>query len=96
MTKAIGYAANNSLFDLHPHAFERAEPGSQDVQIDVLYCGVCHSDLHQVKNDWGNTVYPCMPGHEVVGRVSRVGAGVTRFKVGDVVSIEDACGNTGS
>ncbi len=69
--------------------------GEKEVEIQVLYCGVCHSDIHQVKNEWHNTVYPCMPGHEVVGRVTRIGSGVTRHKVGDLVGVGcmiDSCG----
>ena len=87
MIKALGYAAKHSFSRLKPLAFEREEPGTTEVAIDVLYCGVCHSDVHQTENDWGNTVYPCMPGHEVVGRVSAVGASVTRHKVGDLVGV---------
>lgn len=87
MIKALGYAAKHSFSRLKPLAFEREEPGITEVAIDVLYCGVCHSDVHQAENDWGNTVYPCMPGHEVVGRVSAVGASVTRHKVGDLVGV---------
>ncbi len=87
MIKALGYAAKHSFSRLKPLAFERTEAGPSEVQIDVLYCGVCHSDIHQVENDWGNTVYPCMPGHEIVGRVAAVGAGVTRHAVGDLVGV---------
>lgn len=85
--KAIGYAAAHSFSRLKPISFERDEAGPNEVEIDVLYCGVCHSDIHQCENDWGNTVYPCMPGHEIVGRVTRAGAGVTRHKVGDLVGV---------
>ena len=63
MIKAIGYAAKNKTELLQPFYFERLEPGLQDVQIDILYCGVCHSDLHQVRDEWHNTIYPCLPGH---------------------------------
>jgi uncharacterized zinc-type alcohol dehydrogenase-like protein len=87
MIAAIGYAAHGAHDKLKPFRFERDEPSDKDVLIDVLYCGVCHSDIHQVKNEWHNTVYPCLPGHEVVGRVARMGAGVTRFKVGDIVGV---------
>ena len=87
MIKALGYAAKHSFSRLKPLAFERAEAGPDEVQIDVLYCGVCHSDIHQVENDWGNTVYPCMPGHEIIGRITEVGAAVTRHKVGDLVGV---------
>lgn len=87
MIKAFGYAANHSFTSLKPLAFERDEPKPNEIEIDVLYCGVCHSDVHQVKNEWGNTVYPCMPGHEIVGRVKTAGSGVTRHKVGDLVGV---------
>ncbi len=87
MTQAIGYAAKHSFSRLKPMTFERDEPKANEVAIEVLFCGVCHSDIHQVKNEWSNTVYPCMPGHEVVGRVTRAGASVTRHKVGDLVGV---------
>ena len=87
MIKAIGYAAHHSFSSLKPLAFERAEAGPDEVEIDILYCGVCHSDIHQCANDWGNSVYPCMPGHEIVGRVRRVGADVTTHKAGDLVGV---------
>jgi len=87
MIKSHGYAASHSFTRLKPMAFERDEPGANEVLIDVLFCGVCHSDIHQVKNEWSNTVYPCIPGHEVVGRVARVGGSVTRHKVGDMVGV---------
>lgn len=87
MIKAMGYAAHHSFTDLKPLAFERDEAGAGEVEIDVLFCGVCHSDIHQVKNEWSNTVYPCMPGHEIVGRVTAVGQGVTRHAVGDLVGV---------
>ena len=87
MTKAIGYAANHSFSRLKPLEFDRAEPKANEVDIEVMFCGVCHSDIHQVKNEWSNTVYPCMPGHEIVGRVTRVGGSVSRHKVGDLVGV---------
>ncbi len=94
--KAKGYGASGSILStLKPMDFEREAPKNDQVLIDVLYCGVCHSDLHQVKNDWGNTVYPCVPGHEIVGKVIEAGSGVTKFKVGDVVGVGcmiDSCG----
>ncbi len=65
----------------------RREPGSLDVEIEILYCGVCHSDLHQARNEWHNTIYPCVPGHEIVGRVTRVGSDVTKFKPGDLSAV---------
>jgi uncharacterized zinc-type alcohol dehydrogenase-like protein len=85
--KSRGYAAKHSFSSLRLFDFEREEAGPNEVEIAVMYCGVCHSDIHQVKNEWSNTVYPCMPGHEVVGKVTKVGAGVTRHAVGDVVGV---------
>ncbi|UAK25727.1 NAD(P)-dependent alcohol dehydrogenase [Sphingomonas nostoxanthinifaciens] len=85
--KAMGYAAQHSFSRLKPMKFEREEAGPREVEIEVLYCGVCHSDVHQCENDWANTVYPCMPGHEVVGRVTRVGSGVSLHKGGDLVGV---------
>jgi len=87
MIKALGYATKHSFTGLKPLAFEREEAGPSEVEIEVLYCGVCHSDIHQAENDWGNTVYPCMPGHEIVGRVTKTGSSVTRHKVGDLVGV---------
>lgn len=87
MIKAIGYATKHSFSRLKPLSFERAPAGIGEVEIEVLYCGVCHSDIHQCENDWGNTVYPCMPGHEIIGRVTTIGSGVTRHKVGDLVGV---------
>jgi uncharacterized zinc-type alcohol dehydrogenase-like protein len=87
MIQAIGYAAKHSYSRLKSLRFEREEAGPHDIEIDVMFCGVCHSDIHQVKNEWSNTVYPCMPGHEVVGRVARTGAHVTRHAVGDIVGV---------
>ncbi len=87
MIKSVGYAAKHSFSSLKPLEFEREEAKANEVEIEVLYCGVCHSDIHQVKNEWSNTVYPCMPGHEVVGRVKNVGSSVTRHKAGDLVGV---------
>ena len=87
MIKALGYAAKHSFSRLRPMQFDREEAGANEVEIEVMFCGVCHSDIHQVKNEWSNTVYPCMPGHEVVGRVTRAGESVTRHKVGDLVGV---------
>lgn len=72
---------------LEPLQIERRAPGAHDVQIDIAYCGVCHSDLHTVRAEWAGTVYPCVPGHEIVGRVSAVGGAVDGFKVGDLVGV---------
>ena len=87
MIKAIGYATKHSYSRLKPFEFEREEAGPNEIEMDILFCGVCHSDIHQAKNEWSNTVYPCMPGHEVVGRVTKVGASVSRHKVGDMVGV---------
>ncbi len=86
MIQALGYAAKHSFSRLKPMAFERDDPKPGEVQIEVLFCGVCHSDIHQVKNEWGNTVYPCMPGHEIVGRVTKAADG-GRHRVGDLVGV---------
>lgn len=85
--KAKGYASKHSFTSLKPFEFERDEPKPNELVIDILYCGVCHSDIHQVKNEWKNTVYPCMPGHEIVGRVRATGGAVTRHAVGDIVGV---------
>jgi len=100
-TKAYGAKASliDSMSRLSRMDIERAAPKADEVLIDVLYCGVCHSDLHQVRNDWANTVYPCIPGHEVVGKVAQVGSAVTKFKVGDTVGVGcmiDSCGQCSS
>ena len=93
--KAVGYAAKHSFSNLKRFEFERTAAKADEVEMEVLYCGVCHSDIHQVKNEWSNTVYPCLPGHEVVGRITRVGAAVTKHAVGDIVGVGcmiDSCG----
>lgn len=85
--KVLGYAAQSAKVPLAPFEFEQREAREDDVVIDVMYCGVCHSDLHQARNDWGFSTYPLVPGHEVVGRVAKVGKNVTQFKVGDYAGI---------
>ncbi|MFL9812129.1 NAD(P)-dependent alcohol dehydrogenase [Stutzerimonas sp. VN223-3] len=87
MSKAIGYAAVDPSTPLAPYAFSRRAVGPNDVQIDILYCGVCHSDLHTARNEWNNTLYPSVPGHEIVGRVTAVGASVKGFKIGDIAGV---------
>ncbi|PPU92014.1 NAD(P)-dependent alcohol dehydrogenase [Xanthomonas albilineans] len=87
MSQANGYAALASDQPLIPYAFERRVVGAQDVRIEILYCGVCHSDLHTARNEWHNTQYPSVPGHEIVGRVTAVGHQVDGFKVGDLAGV---------
>ncbi|XP_009609570.1 8-hydroxygeraniol dehydrogenase-like isoform X2 [Nicotiana tomentosiformis] len=85
--KAFGWAARDISGVLSPFNFSRRETGEKDVQFKVMYCGICHSDLHQLKNEWGNSKYPIVPGHEVVGVVTEVGSKVQKFKVGDKVGV---------
>jgi len=85
--KTNAYAAQNATNPLAPFNFQRRDVGQHDVQIEILYCGVCHSDLHTVRNEWQNTTYPCVPGHEIVGRVVKVGAHVKKFKEGDTAGV---------
>lgn len=87
MLNAFGYAAKNAADALVPFQFQRDKPGEQDVLIEITHCGVCHTDLHRVRNDWGGGYYPMVPGHEIVGMVSAVGVGVTRFRPGDRVGV---------
>ena len=84
-TEAYGAYAGDK--PLEPMSIERRQPGARDVQIEIAYCGVCHSDLHQVRSEWGGTLYPCVPGHEIVGHVTAVGNDVAKFKVGDTVGV---------
>ena len=87
MMKTNGYAAPSAGAPLEPFSFERREPGPRDVLIEIQYCGVCHSDIHQVRDEWGGSIYPMVPGHEIVGRVARVGAEVSGFKEGDLAGV---------
>lgn len=94
MIPAKAYAAQDAQTDLAPWSFERREVGPHDVQFDILFCGVCHSDLHQIKNDWFPGIFPMVPGHEIVGRVIKVGDHVKNFKVGDLAGtgcMVDSC-----
>jgi uncharacterized zinc-type alcohol dehydrogenase-like protein len=87
MIQTKAYAAQTPDTDLAPWTFERRDVGAHDVQIDIAFCGVCHSDYHQIKNDWFPGIFPMVPGHEIVGRISQVGAHVKKFKVGDLVGV---------
>jgi uncharacterized zinc-type alcohol dehydrogenase-like protein len=90
MYNAKAYAAASATSPLAPTTIARRDPTEHDVQIEILFCGICHSDLHHVRNEWGSlmpTVYPCVPGHEIVGRVTKVGSAVTRFKPGDLAAV---------
>ena len=99
MTRTRAYAAFSPKDPLGPHTIERRDPGPNDVEIDILFCGICHSDIHQVRDEWGGSTYPMVPGHEIVGRVTRVGAAVTRFERGDLAGVGcmvDSCRTCGS
>ncbi|PPD39857.1 MAG: hydroxyacid dehydrogenase [Methylobacter sp.] len=87
MYPSLGYAAHTHTSPLVPFQFKRRELLPTDVHIDILYCGVCHSDIHQVRNEWGNASFPMVPGHEIVGKVINIGSAVSRFKVGDTVGV---------
>jgi uncharacterized zinc-type alcohol dehydrogenase-like protein len=87
MAQTPAYAAPSAKAPLVPHSVPRRDPGPHDVQIDILYCGVCHSDVHQVHDEWGGAIFPMVPGHEIVGRVTKVGASVSKFKVGDLAGV---------
>jgi uncharacterized zinc-type alcohol dehydrogenase-like protein len=92
--QVCGYAAQHAKASLTPYSFERRKPQDNDVMIDIQYSGICHSDIHQVNNEWGGSIFPMVPGHEIVGIVSEVGTKVTRFKVGDraaVGNFVDSC-----
>jgi uncharacterized zinc-type alcohol dehydrogenase-like protein len=87
MVKSHGYAAHDAKSPLVPFHFDRRDPGPEDVVIDIEYCGICHSDIHQVRDEWGGSLFPMVPGHEIVGRVTEVGSAVTKFKVGDLAGV---------
>ncbi|WP_095157347.1 NAD(P)-dependent alcohol dehydrogenase [Pseudomonas sp. Irchel 3E13] len=87
MYKAIGYAAQSASAPLAPMTFDRRSPRPNDVVIDILYCGVCHSDIHQARNEWGIAVYPLMPGHEIIGRVRATGSAASKYQPGDLVGV---------
>ena len=99
MLASRGYAAEQARAPLAPFTFERRTPGPTDIQIEIAYCGVCHSDLHQVRDEWGGAIFPMVPGHEIVGRVSAVGSAVTKFEVGSLAGVGclvDSCRGCGS
>src|SRR6266571_2244440 len=88
MTKRTpAYGAREAKAPVAPMTIERRDPGPHDVEMEILYCGICHSDVHQVKDDWGNTHFPVVPGHEVVGRVVSQGASASHFREGDLVGV---------
>src|SRR5438045_971238 len=90
MHNAKAYSAASATSPLASTTIARRDPTEHDVQIEILYCGICHSDLHQVRNEWSGvmpTVYPCVPGHEIVGRVTKAGSAVTKFKHGDLAAV---------
>src|SRR6202035_4557119 len=90
----FGYAAQDAKSALVPFSFERREPRPNDVVVEIAYSGICHSDIHQARNEWGGSIYPLVPGHEIVGRVTAVGSAVTKFKAGDLAAvgvIVDSC-----
>ena len=87
MYDAKAYSAVDPSSPMAPATIARRDPSERDVQIEILFCGICHSDLHQVRNEWRNTIYPLVPGHEIVGRVSKVGAAVTKYQPGDLVAV---------
>src|SRR2546421_568231 len=87
MYSTKGYAARSKTSPLSPFSFDRRDPGPTDVQIDILFCGVCHSDIHTARGEWGGTKYPCVPGHEIVGRVVKVGRGAKKFSEGELAAV---------
>lgn len=87
MFTCVGYAASSATTPLAPFTFQRRDCGPLDVQIDITHCGICHSDIHTVRSEWGPASYPCVPGHEIIGRVAAVGVDVTRFKLGELVGV---------
>ncbi len=99
MSSTVAFAAFNATSPFAPFHLDRREPGAGDVEIDIQYCGVCHSDLHTARGEWTGTVYPCVPGHEIVGRVTRVGSAVKGFEVGGLAAVGcmvDSCGECAS
>jgi uncharacterized zinc-type alcohol dehydrogenase-like protein len=96
MIPTKSYAVQNAGETLSPFDIERRSPGPHDVEIDIMYCGVCHTDIHLINNDWGISIYPMVPGHEIIGRIVNVGNHVTKFKSGDIAGVGclvDSCRN---
>jgi alcohol dehydrogenase (NADP+) len=96
--KVQGYAAHQAKAPLNPYSFERREPHNHDVVIDIQYCGICHTDIHQVRDEWGASTFPMVPGHEIAGVVTGIGPKVTRYKMGDRVAVGcfvDSCRKCG-
>src|SRR5271163_135824 len=87
MIATRGYAFHSATTSAVPFQFARRDPGANDIAIDIQFCGICHSDVHQARNEWGNAMYPMVPGHEIVGTVSAVGSAVKKFKVGDTAAV---------
>jgi uncharacterized zinc-type alcohol dehydrogenase-like protein len=87
MIKAFGFAAHNTSGKISPFEFTRREPRANEILIEIDFCGICHSDIHQVKNEWQNAVYPMVPGHEIVGHITKIGSSVTKFKIGDLAGV---------
>ncbi|HTC00168.1 MAG TPA: NAD(P)-dependent alcohol dehydrogenase [Ferruginibacter sp.] len=87
MSSVNAYAAQSATSPIAPFNIERREVGPHDVQIEILYCGVCHSDIHQARNEWGGSIFPMVPGHEIVGRITKIGAHVKNFKIGELAGI---------
>ena len=88
MTKVFSYAAKSATDKLEPLVIERREVGIDDIQVQILYCGVCHSDIHMTRDEWGfNSIYPMVPGHEIIGTVTKIGTGVTGYNIGDLVGV---------
>ncbi len=99
MIKSQGYAVKTAGANLVPFQFERREPAENEVLIEILFCGVCHSDIHQARNEWGGSIFPMVPGHEIVGKVLKVGAKVKKFKPGDIAGVGclvDSCRTCGN
>ena len=99
MIKTHGYAAQDATSALAPFDYEHRDPGPADIVLDIQFCGICHSDIHQARNEWGNAIYPMVPGHEIVGTVTAIGPEVSKFKVGDTAAVGcmvDSCGECAS